>query len=126
MYIFRLSPFYVCEYRRKTWHPFRLTGIKHVYQQTCLIRVPSILSKEQLVLGLPSLLSHQSSVTQQIVSQGALWVVGHEEKEGSDKSVALNCYRFSCLNLFLQEVKSLGGAEAEVQRKELSPSLYSK
>lgn len=117
-----MSPFKAM-YVNTEGKPFRLTGMK---QQTCLIRVPSILSKEQLVLGLPSLLSHQSSVTQQIVSQGALWVVGHGEKEGSDKSVALNCYRFSCLNLFLQEVKSLGGAEAEVQRKELSPSLYSK
>lgn len=59
-------------------------------------------------------------------------MVGDEEEEeeeedgGSDKSVALNCYRFSCLNLFLKEVKSLGGAGAEVQRKELSPSLNSK
>lgn len=49
-----------------------------------------------------------------------------EEGEGSDKTVALNCYRFSCLNLFLQEVKSLGGAGAAVQRKGLSFSLNSK
>lgn len=48
-----------------------------------------------------SLLSYQSSVAQQIVSQGAVRVVGDEEEGGgSDKSVALNCYRFSCLNLF--------------------------
>ena len=53
-------------------------------------------------------------------------MVGDEEEEGSDKSVALNCYRFSSLNLFLQEVKSLGGAAAEVQRKELTSSLNSK
>lgn len=72
------------------------------------------------------LLPHQSSVTRQIVSQGALWVVGDEEEDGSDKSVAPNWYRFNHLNLFLQEVNRLGGAEAEVQRKELSPSLYSK
>lgn len=49
-----------------------------------------------------------------------------EEEEGSDKSVALNCYRFSCLNLFFREVKSLGDAEAEVQKKELSPNADSK
>lgn len=53
-------------------------------------------------------------------------MVGDEEEEGSDRSVGLNCYRFSCLNFFLQEVKSLEGAGAEVQRKELSSSLNSK
>lgn len=61
-----------------------------------------------------SLLSYQSNVAQQIVSQDAVRVVGDEEGGGSDKSVGLNCYRFSCLNLFLQEDKSLRGAVAEV------------
>ena len=57
-------------------------------------------------------------------------MVGDEEEEegegGSDKSVATNCYRFSSLNLFLPEVKSLGVAGTELQRKELSSGLNSK
>lgn len=73
------------------------------------------------------MLSYQSNAAQQIVSHDAVWVAGDEkEEEGSDKSVALNCYRFGSLNLFLWEVKSLGGAGAEVQRKELSHGLNSK
>lgn len=38
-------------------------------------------------------------VTLQIVSQGELWLIGDEEEEGSDKSVALNCHWSICSNL---------------------------
>ena len=51
----------------------------------------------------PSLVSHQSRVTPQIVSQGALWVVGDEEKAGKDGTVDPNCYRFNCLNILSAE-----------------------
>lgn len=83
----------------------------------------SINSVQRTTCAAPSLLSHQSIVTLQIVSQGALWAVGDEEEGGSDKSVALNCYRFSCLNLFFflfREVKSPGWGS------EVSRCCYSK
>lgn len=84
----------------------------------------SINSVQRATCPVPSLLSHQSIVTLQIVSQGAPWAVGDEEEGGSDKSVALNCYRFSCLNLFFfflfREVKSPGWGP------EVSRCCYSK
>lgn len=86
----------------------------------------SINSLQGAICPGPSLLSYQTNAVQQIVSHDAVGVVGDEKEGGSDKSVALNCYRFGCLNLFLWEVKSLGGAGAEVQRKELSHCLNSK
>lgn len=46
-------------------------------------------------------------------------MVGDEE-EGSD---SLNCYRFICLNLSVQKVKSLGGARLRFKSKNCNPGL---
>lgn len=119
LYMFQPSPFgkYLCEYRAEMLHPlFCLAAVG-----TCLSAGPSdrtsINSFQRATCPAPSLLSHQSIVTLQIVSQGALWAVGDEEEGGSDKSVALNCYRFSGLNLFFF-FSSSGRlrVQAEVQR----------
>lgn len=125
--MFQPSPFgkYLCEYGAEMLHPlFCLAAVG-----TCLSAGPSdwtsINSFQRATCPAPSLLSHQSIVTLQIVSQGALWAVGDEEEGGSDKSVALNCYRFSGLNLFFffflfREVKSPGWGP------EVSRCCYSK
>lgn len=100
--MFQPSPFgkYLCEDRTEMLHLlFCLAAVG-----TCLSAGPSdqtsINPVQRTTCQASSLLSHQSIVTLQIVSQGALLAVGDEEEGGSDKSVVLNCYRFSCLNLF--------------------------
>lgn len=125
--MFQPSPFwkYLCEYRTEMLHLlFCLAAVG-----TCLSAGPSdqtsINPVQRTTCQASSLLSHQSIVTLQIVSQGALLAVGDEEEGGSDKSVVLNCYRFSCLNLFFffflfREVKSPGWGS------EVSRCCYSK
>lgn len=107
----------------------KIIHVKPKWNGTCLSADLSnrctINSFSEAICPEPSLLSHQSNVTQQIATQDAARLV-RDEEEGSDKGAALNCYWFSCLNVFLQKVKSQGGAEDEVQKKDPSFSLKSK
>lgn len=95
---------YICSCERLLWlqqsrmflslNPSRLTGIKHIYRSSSLIYSRQFPQKSHLSRAV-------SVVTQQIVSQGELWLMRDEEEEGSDKSVALNCYWFIPLSFFL-------------------------